>query len=142
MAAVMSRFRFAYETGCLRSGIHIDSRIGAHFGLRTFGSVECDDVSVRATPGTFSGARPSMAVPDAPPGEDDRTGYVLERLPIGHSYLVYAEPLNGAVDPSQIGNSVTSLCRNSSTDGGWPILLSSVMPAVNSTFMVRTRPGP
>ena len=69
-------------------------------------------------------------------------GYVLERMPIGHSYLVYAEPLNGAVDPSQIGNSVTSLCRNSSTDGGWPILLRSVMLAVNSTFMVRTRPGP
>jgi hypothetical protein len=169
------------------------------------------------TPGTFSGARPSLAVPDAPLGEDDRTGlrvlypdpsdavhvgsirgqifnanalslplsppgvtgvfgaqvvavdaqsgavvgatlggwsctgagpaqfdggYVLERLPIGHGYLVYAEPLNGAVDPAQIGNAVTSLCRNSSTDGGWPILQSCVMPAVNASFTARTRPGP
>lgn len=168
------------------------------------------------TPGTFSGARPSLAVPDAPLGEDDRTGlrvlypdaadtlhagsirgqifdanplslplsppgvtgvfgaqivavdvqsgavvgatlggwsctgpgpaqfdgaYVLERLATGRNYHVYAEPLNGAVDPSQIGNAVTSLCRNSSTDGGWPILQSCVMPAANTSFTVRTRPG-
>lgn len=169
------------------------------------------------TPGTFSGARPSLAVPDAPLGEDDRTGlrilypgaadtlhagsirgqifnanplslpltppgvsgvfgsqvvavdaqsgavvgatlggwscsgvgpvqfdggYVLERLATGHSYLVYVEPLNGAVDPSQIGNAMTSLCRNSSTDGGWPILQSCIMPTANVTFPSRTRPGP
>jgi hypothetical protein len=169
------------------------------------------------TPGTFSGARPSLAVPDAPLGEDDRSGlrvlypdaadtlhvgsirghifnanplslplsppgvtgvfgsqvvavdaqngavvaatqggwsctgvgpaqfdgtYSLERLAIGHSYFVYVEPLNGVVDPSQIGNATTSLCRNSSTDGGWPIQQSCVMPPVNASFTVRTRPGP
>ncbi|MDP9339258.1 MAG: matrixin family metalloprotease [Acidobacteriota bacterium] len=169
------------------------------------------------TPGTFSGARPSLERPDAPLGEDDRTGlrvlypdaadtlhlgsirgqvfnanplslplappgvtgvfgsqvvavdaesgavvaatiggwscaaagpaqfdgtYTLERLPVGHGYLVYAEPLNGAVDPSQIGDGTTSLCRNSTTDGGWPILQSCVVPPVSVSFTLRTRPGP
>ncbi len=31
-------------------------------------------------------------------------GYNIPKLPVGHSYTVYAEPLDGAVDPSQIGN--------------------------------------
>jgi Matrixin len=166
------------------------------------------------TPGTFSGARPSVA---SPLGEDDRTGlrvlypdaadtvrvgsirgrilnanplslpvsppgvtgvfgshllavdadsgavvaatiggwscsgpgpaqfdgsYVIERLPTGHNYLVYVEPLNGAVDPSQISDATSSLCRNSSTDGGWPSLQSCVVPGVDVSFTVRTRPRP
>jgi len=27
-------------------------------------------------------------------------GYNIQKLPVGHSYTVYAEPLGGAVDPS------------------------------------------
>lgn len=169
------------------------------------------------TPGTFSGARPSLAQPDAPLGEDDRTGlrflypdpadtqrvgsiggrivnakplslpttpegvtgvfgshvvaldvesgsviagvvggwscnspgpaqfdgtYVIGRLPIGHSYQVYAEALNGAVDPSQISNATGSLCRNSITDPGWPAQQACIVPPVDITFTARTRPGP
>lgn len=67
--------------------------------------------------------------------------YVLERLPVGRSYLVYAEPLNGAVDPSQISNATESLCRNSNTDAGWPAQQSCVVPPVDTSFTVRTRPG-
>jgi hypothetical protein len=168
------------------------------------------------TPGTFSGARPSAGQPDAPLGEDDRTGlrvlypdpgdslrvgvirgqilnanplslpasppgvtgvfgahvvavdaasgavvaatvggwscsgagpaqfdgsYALERLPVGHSYLVYAEPLDGAVDPSQISNATASLCRNATSDAGWPAPQSCTVPAVDTSFTVRTRPG-
>jgi hypothetical protein len=168
------------------------------------------------TPGTFSGARPSAGQPDAPLGEDDRTGlrvlypdpgdslrvgairgqilnanplslpssppgvtgvfgahvvavdaasgavvaatvggcscsgagpaqfdgsYALERLPVGHSYLVYAEPLDGAVDPSQISNATASLCRNATSDAGWPALQSCTVPPVDTSFTVRTRPG-
>lgn len=168
------------------------------------------------TPGTFSGARPTAGQPDAPLGEDDRTGlrvlypdasdvvrtgsirgrivnanplslplsppgvtgvfgsqvvavdaesgaivgataggwscsgagptqfdggYAIERLPVGHSYLVYAEPLNGAVDPSQISNATASLCRNATSDPGWPVLQSCVVPPVDISFTVRTRPG-
>lgn len=168
-------------------------------------------------PGTFSGSRPSLAQPDAPLGEDDRTGlrvlypdpsdtlrvgsiegrivnanplslpatpagvtgvfgshvvavdahsgsvvagtvggwscnspgpaqfdgtYMIGRLPTGHNYQVYAEPLNGAVDPSQISNATTSLCRNSTTDPGWPAQQACIVPPVDITFTVRTRPGP
>lgn len=168
------------------------------------------------TPGTLSGARPSVVQPDAPLADDDRTGlrilypdpgdvthggsisgrivnanplslpaappgvtgvfaaqvvaldassgavvgatmggwscsgigpanfdgsYLIQRLPLGRSYLVYAEPLNGAVDPSQISNATESLCRNSNTDAGWPAQQSCVVPPVNTTFTVRTRPG-
>jgi hypothetical protein len=168
-------------------------------------------------PGTFSGARPSSTQPDAPLGDDDRTGlrtlypeatdtlhtgtiagkifnanplslplsppgvtgvfgaqvvavdadsgaviaatiggwscsapgpaqfdgtYTLERLPIGHNYYVYAEPLNGAVDPSQIANATTSLCRNSTTDAAWPAQQSCTAPPLNTSFTTRTRPSP
>ena len=65
-------------------------------------------------------------------------GYRLEKLPVGRSYIVYAEPLNGAVDPSQIGNATAGLCRNSITDPGWPAAMSCVVPPVNSEFTVRT----
>jgi hypothetical protein len=170
-----------------------------------------------STVGTFSGTRPSQAQPDAPLGEDDRTGlrvlypepadtlhvgairghilnanplslpasppgvtgvfgshvvaidaasgavvgatvggwscngpgpaqfdgsYAIERLATGSSYLIYAEPLNGAVDPSEISSATASLCRNSTSDPGWPSLQGCVAPPVDVSFTVRTRPGP
>ena len=169
------------------------------------------------TVGTFSDTRPSQGQPDAPLGEDDRTGlrvlypdpsdtlrvgairghilnanplslptsppgvtgvfgshvvavdaasgavvgatvggwscsdpgpaqfdgsYPIERLPTRSSYLVYAEPLNGAVDPTQISDATASLCRNSTSDPGWPSLQGCVVPPVDVSFTVRTRPGP
>ncbi|HVS89412.1 MAG TPA: matrixin family metalloprotease [Candidatus Acidoferrum sp.] len=168
-------------------------------------------------PGTITGARPTAQQPDAPLGEDDRTGlrvlyadpldmvhtgliqgrilpanslslpasppgvtgilgaqvvavdaasgaviggtiggwscaapgpaqfdgsYEIDRLPVGHSYTVYAEPLNGAVDPSQVSNATASLCRNPTTDPGWPPLQGCVVPGVDTGFTTRTRPGP
>jgi len=167
-------------------------------------------------PGTFSGIRPSAQQPDAPLGDDDRTGlrvlysdpsdvvhqgsitgqilpanplalptsppgvtgvfgsqvvavdsatgaavgatlggwsctapgpsqfdgkYEIDGLAVGHSYTVYAEALNGAVDPSQFDNAIVSLCRNAVTDPGWPPLQGCVVPAVNISFTARTRPG-
>jgi hypothetical protein len=168
-------------------------------------------------PGTISGTRPTAQQPDAPLGDDDRTGlrllysnpmdtlhqgtirgrilpanalalpasppgvsgvfgthvvavdnasgaiagatiggwsctapgpaqfdgtYEIDGLALGHSYTVYAEALNGAVDPSQISNAIASLCRNASTDAGWPPLQGCVVPAVETSFTTRTRPGP
>jgi matrixin len=168
-------------------------------------------------PGTITGTRPSVQQPDAPLGEDDRTGlrvlysdpadtvhtgsiagrilpanvlslpsappgvtgifgsqvvavdatsgavigatiggwscaapgpaqfdgsYEIERLPVGHSYTVYAEPLNGVVDPSQISNATATLCRNPTTDAGWPPLQGYVVPEVNVSFTTRTFPRP
>ena len=169
-----------------------------------------------ATPGTFSGSRPTVQRPDAPLGEDDRTGlrvlypdpadtlhtgsvagrttpanplslpaappgvtglfgahlvavdfdsgavvgatiggwscvspgptqfdgsYKIEGLAVGRRYVIYAEALNGAVDPSSIGNATTALCRNPTSDPGWPILLGCVVPAVETSATARTRPG-
>jgi hypothetical protein len=168
-------------------------------------------------PGTISGTRPTTQQPDAPLGDDDRTGlrvlyanpadtlhqgsirgrilpantlalpasppgvsgvfgthvvavdnasgaiagatiggwsctapgpaqfdgtYEIDGLAVGHSYTVYAEALNGAVDPSQISNAIVSLCRNATTDAGWPPLQGCVVPAVETSFTTRTRPGP
>jgi len=65
----------------------------------------------------------------------------LTALPVGHSYLVYAEPLNGAVAPAQISPAILSLCRNATTDAGWPPLQSCVVPDTNTSFTTRTRPA-
>jgi matrixin len=167
-------------------------------------------------PGTFNGARPSVQQPDAPLGDDDRTGlrvlypaspdavhsgsisgrilpanllslpaappgvsgifgahvvavdaasgavvagtvggwscagdgpaqfdgsYEIDRLAVGHSYTVYAEPLDGVVVPAQISPAIASLCRNPTTDAGWPPLQGCVVPAVDRSLTTRTRPG-
>ena len=168
-------------------------------------------------PGTFSGLRPTTQQPDAPLGDDDRTGmrvlypdptdtihtgsiegrilpanslslplsppgvtgifgahvvavdmtsggtvagviggwscaspgpaqfdgtYQIQALVVGHSYQIYAEALNGAVDPSQVGNALTTLCRDPTTDAGWPPLSSCVVPQPNISFTTRVRPSP
>jgi hypothetical protein len=69
-------------------------------------------------------------------------GYLIQKLPVGRSYQVYAEPLDGAVDPSQIGNAISTLCRNGVTDAGWPVALSCQVPPVNTEFTTRSKPGP
>jgi hypothetical protein len=167
-------------------------------------------------PGTFSGMRPTEQQPDAPLGDDDRTGlrvlypdpadtvnvgslsghvlpanplslpasppgvtgifgahivavdaasgavigaslggwscvapgptqfdgtYEISHLPVGHSYQVYAEPLDNTVYPSLVSPAIASLCRNPTTDAGWPPLQACVVPAVNTSFTTRIRPG-
>jgi Matrixin len=167
-------------------------------------------------PGTFSGMRPTAQQPDAPLGDDDRTGlrvlypnpadtvnigsvsghilpanllslpasppgvtgifgahvvavdaasgavigatlggwscaapgpaqfdgtYEIGHLPVGHSYQVYAEPLDNTVYPSLVSPATASLCRNPTTDAGWPPLQACVVPTVNTSFTTRTRPG-
>ena len=67
--------------------------------------------------------------------------YEIDGLPVDHRYLVYAEPLNGAVAPAQISPAILALCRNASTDAGWPPLQSCVVPDANISFTTRTRPG-
>jgi hypothetical protein len=65
--------------------------------------------------------------------------YELDHLPIGHSYTVYAEPLNGAVSPAQITPAIATLCRNSTTDAGWPPLQGCLVPLTNVSFTTRSR---
>jgi len=86
---------------------------------------------------TFGGW--SCALPG--PVQFDGT-YEIDALAVGRSYSVYAEALNGAVDPSQISNATVSLCRNVTTDPGWPALQGCVVPTVDTSLTTRTRPGP
>jgi hypothetical protein len=70
--------------------------------------------------------------------------FSLQRLLVGpsQSYQIYAEPLDGPVAlGSVIGNS-TSLCRNASTDPGWPAQYACALPAQAAPFSARIRPGP
>ncbi len=99
-------------------------------------------VAVDASSGAAAGATIggwSCAAPG--PTQFDGT-YQIDGLAVGRSYLVYAEALNGAVDPSQFDNAIVSICRNAVSDAGWPPLQGCVVPAVDTSFTARTRPGP
>lgn len=168
-------------------------------------------------PGTYTGVRPTAQQPDAPLGNDDRTGlralysdpndtqyigsiqghvlpanplslpssppnvtgifgahvvavdtssgaviagvlggwscqapgpvqfdgsYVLEHLAVNRTYAVYAEPLDGAVAPSDVSDALVTLCRNATTDPGWPASQACVVPPVDTQFTTRTLPAP
>jgi hypothetical protein len=99
-------------------------------------------VAVDAASGAVIGATVGgWSCSDPGPTQFDGS-YAIERLPTGNSYLVYAEPLNGAVDPSEISNATASLCRNSTSDPGWPSLQGCAVPPMDVSFTVRTQPGP
>jgi len=66
--------------------------------------------------------------------------YLMARLPIGHSYQIYAEPLDNTVFPSLVSPAITSLCRNPTTDAGWPPLQACVVPTPDTSFTARIRP--
>jgi matrixin len=89
---------------------------------------------VAATLGGWSCAAPGPAVFDG--------SYAIGRLPVGASYTVYAEPLNGAVGPSQVVPALDDLCRNSTTDPAWPPMQACVVPQADLSFTTRTLPGP
>ena len=60
----------------------------------------------------------------------------------GRGYKIYAEPLSGTVDPSQITSATATLCRNALTDSGWPAQFACVAPRVTTNLMARVRPAP
>ena len=66
--------------------------------------------------------------------------YQIARLPVNRSYKIYAEPLDGAMSPSEVTNALVTLCRNATTDPGWPPLQGCVVPAVDTLFTTRVRP--
>jgi len=60
--------------------------------------------------------------------------YVIAGLPIGHSYLVYVEPLSGPVGPSMLSGPLAAQpCRPQSANACTP-------PAPNTLFSSRVRP--
>ena len=104
------------------------------FGAHVVAVDNSTGAAVGATLGGWSCTAPG-------PAQFDGT-YQIAGLAVGTSYTVYAEALNGAADPSQFNNAITSLCRNAMTDAGWPPLQACVVPPVDISFTTRTRPGP
>jgi len=104
------------------------------FGAQVVAVDAASGAVVGATLGGWSCSAPGPAQFDG--------SYEIDGLAVGRSYTIYAEALNGAVDPSQFINAVVSLCRNTVSDPGWPPLQGCVVPAVNTSFTTRTRPGP
>ena len=80
---------------------------------------------------------------DPGPTQFDGT-FSLQRLMVGtsQSYQIYAEPLDGPVILGNVIYNLTSLCRNSTTDPGWPAQYACTAPASAAPFSARIQPGP
>jgi hypothetical protein len=59
--------------------------------------------------------------------------YRIDRLPVGHSYNIYIEPLDSIVTPDELGGNSLNLC--STTDA-----TPCATPAANTNFVVHVRP--
>ena len=79
----------------------------------------------------------------AGPAQFDGT-FALQRLAVApsQSYQIYAEPLDGPVDLGSVISNLTSLCRNATTDPGWPAGSACTVPSSAAPFSARLRPGP
>ena len=104
------------------------------FGSHVVAVDAASGAAVAATLGGWSCSAPG-------PAQFDGT-YEIDGLAVGRSYTIYAEPLNGAADPSRFTNAIVPLCRNTVSDAGWPPLQGCVVPTVDLSFTARTRPGP
>ncbi len=70
--------------------------------------------------------------------------YQIQRLAVGptQAYIVYAEPLDGPLEPTDVPGATTALCRNAITDASWPAQFSCTVPAVDDEFSTKVRAGP
>ena len=99
-------------------------------------------VAVDATSGSvIAGTLGGWSCQAPGPVQFDGT-YAMNALAVNHNYKIYAEPLNGAVGPSEVSNAIVSLCRNATTDPGWPPLQSCVVPQTDLEFTAATLSSP
>jgi Matrixin len=101
------------------------------FGAHVVAVDQASGAVIAATVGGWSCSAPG-------PAQFDGT-YEIDRLPVSRSYTVYSEPLDGVVVPAQITPAIATLCRNPTTDPGWPPLQGCVVPAVDTSFTTRSR---
>jgi hypothetical protein len=81
----------------------------------------------------------------ADPGPTQFDGsYTIEKLAVGtpENYMIYAEPLDGPLEPSDVPGATTALCRNAITDPGWPTQFACTSPPVYAGFSTTTFSGP
>jgi hypothetical protein len=105
------------------SGSFVTGIVGAHVV-----AVDADTGSVIA--GTLGGW---TCDPVNPPSTFDGT-FDIERLPVGHNYMIFAEPLDGLVAPTDFGIGLNDLCPAAAAS-------ACTTPAVNTNFNPRARPG-
>ena len=101
------------------------------FGAHVVAVDQASGAVIAATIAGWSCAAPGPAQFDG--------AYELDHLPVSRSYTVYAEPLDGVVSPAQITPAIATLCRNPTTDPGWPPIQGCVLPAANTSFTTRSR---
>ncbi len=101
------------------------------FGAHVVAVDQASGAVIAATIAGWSCAAPG-------PAQFDGT-YELDHLPVSRSYTVYAEPLDGVVSPAQIAPAIATLCRNPTTDPGWPPLQACIVPSAITSFTTRTR---
>lgn len=89
-------------------------------------AVDADTGSVIA--GTLAGWTCDAA---NPPSRFDGT-YDIQRLPVGRNYIIYAEPLDGLVAPSDFGVALNDLCPTGSAS-------PCTTPTLNTTFNPRVK---
>ena len=101
--------------------------------------VALDNATGTVTAAVFGG----WSCSDPGPSQFDGS-YSLQGLMVGpsQSYQIYAEPLDGPVVLGNVIYNSTSLCRNASTDPGWPAQFACTVPASQPPFSARIRPGP
>ena len=58
----------------------------------------------------------------------------IERLPVGHNYLIYAEPLVGLATPGDFGDALQDFCSSGGAS-------ECTTPAVDTNFNPRFRPA-
>jgi|HubBroStandDraft_6_1064221.scaffolds.fasta_scaffold58465_3 hypothetical protein len=104
-------------------GSPVTGMVGAHVV-----AVDADTGSVIA--GTLGGWSCNAA---SPPTQFDGS-FDLQRLPVGHSYNLYAEPLVGLALPGDFSNVFTGLCSSS-------VAPTCTPPPVNTNFNVRVLPA-
>jgi hypothetical protein len=93
-------------------------------------AVDADSGAVIA--GVFSGWSCGAGNSSARPQFDG--SYDFERLPVGHNYWIYSEPLVGLAQPSDFSGALETVCSASSTSPCRP-------PAVNTNFNPRALPA-
>jgi Matrixin len=99
-------------------------------------------VAVNSATGAVSAATIGGWSCQAPGPTQFDGSYVINHLPVGNSYLVYAEPLDGTVMPANVSPVLTTLCRNASTDPGWPPEQACVVPSPDTQFTVEMLAAP
>jgi hypothetical protein len=107
------------------AGASITGIFGAHVV-----AVDADSGAVIA--GTFAGWSCNAANPSATPQFDG--SYDLERLPVGHNYWIYAEPLVGLAQPGDFSGALGKVCSGGSGSACTP-------PVVDTNFNPRALPA-